>query len=367
MLPVAFLDLARLHRSIQPELDAAYQRVVAASHFVLGEEVERFEQAFASYCGVRHGVGVSNGLDALHLILRGYGIGPGDEVIVPAATFIATWLAVSYAGATPIPVEPDPQTLNIDPACIESAITSRTRAVIAVHLYGCPADMDAIRSITDRHGLLLLEDAAQAHGALYHGKRVGSLGHAAAFSFYPGKNLGALGDGGAVVTNDSRLARGIRLLRNYGSQVKYHHESAGFNCRLDALQAAFLGAKLPHLDAWNAKRARVAHVYIDQIRRDDVALPAVAANVHPVWHLFVIRCRDRNSLAQHLAAHGVQTQVHYPTPPHLQIVYAGLGYARGTFPITERMHDEVLSLPVDPLMSAEQVVHCVHCVNTWQL
>ena len=260
---VPFLDLRAAHAEVRDALDAAYRRVVGSGAYVLGAEVEAFEREFAAYCGVGHCVGVGNGLDALHLVLRAYGVGPGDEVVVPSNTFVATWLAATHAGATPVPVEPDPATYNLDPARLEAAITPRTRAIVAVHLYGQPADMDPVREVARRHGLPVVEDAAQAHGARYRGRRAGALGDAAAFSFYPGKNLGGLGDGGAVTTDDAALADRVRVLRNYGSREKYHNEVVGVNSRLDPLQAAFLRAKLPHLDAWNARRAAVAARYLD--------------------------------------------------------------------------------------------------------
>jgi dTDP-4-amino-4,6-dideoxygalactose transaminase len=361
--PVPFLDLGTLHASIHEEILAALKRVLGAGQYILGPEVEAFESEFAQYCGAPHCIGVGTGLDALHLILRARGIGPGDEVIVPANTFIATWLAVSHAGATPVPVEPDEGTYNIDPRAIEHAITPRTRAVIAVHLYGQPADMDAVREVTLRHGLLAIEDAAQAHGARYKGEHVGALSDAAAFSFYPAKNLGALGDGGAVVTNDGDLALRVRQLRNYGSQIKYSHELPGFNSRLDELQAAVLRVKLRHLDGWNARRREAAGYYMRHMSKAGVILPAVPAFTEPVWHLFVIRCADREGLRRALSQASIDTGIHYPVPPHLQPAYAGLGLRAGSLPVSERVHAQVLSLPIGPTITQEQLARVVDVLN----
>lgn len=365
-LTVPFLDLQRLHASIADELDEAYRGVMRAGRFVLGPEVQAFEGEFAAYCGTRFCLGVANGLDALHLILRGYGIGVGDEVIVPATTFIATWLAVSYAGAKPVPAEVDDSTFNLDAEATARAITPRTRAIIAVHLYGRPAPMAALRKLAHDRRLRLIEDAAQAHGAISEGDKAGNLGDAAAFSFYPGKNLGALGDAGAVVTNDEVLAKRLMLLRNYGCSTKYNHETAGFNSRLDEVQAAFLRVKLRHLQQWNTRRGEIAAAYRIKIRNPVVMLPQVGSSERSAWHLFVVRTAYRQALAEHLAAHGVATQIHYPTPPHLQPAYAHLGYLPGAFPISEAIHAQVLSLPMDPTMDDDQVAHCIHCVNTFR-
>ena len=354
-MPIPFLDLATPHAELRAELRAAFERVLDSGWFILGEEVAAFEREFASYCGAGHCIGLGNGLDALHLILRGYGIGPGDEVIVPSNTFIATWLGTSFAGATPVPVEPDPRTYNLDPARITAAITSRTKAIIVVHLYGQPADMDPIMAIARLHGVKVIEDAAQAHGARYRGRRVGVLGDAAAFSFYPGKNLGALGDAGAVTTDDEALAGAVRALGNYGSRVKYQHEVKGFNSRLDELQAAFLRTKLVRLDEWNARRQAVAHSYLARLDRSVVTLPFVPDFADPVWHLFVVRSPDRAALQRHLAARGVGSVIHYPTPPHLQDAYAEMAIPAGRFPVAEAMHREVLSLPIFPSLSDRDI------------
>jgi dTDP-4-amino-4,6-dideoxygalactose transaminase len=327
---------------------------------VLGEEVRAFEEEFAAYCGARHCVGVANGLDALHLIVRAMGVGAGDEVIVPSNTFIATWLAVTYAGAVPVPVEPDERTYNLDPARIEDAITGRTRAVMPVHLYGQTADMDAINEVAARYGLKVIEDAARAHGARYKGRRAGALGDAAGFSFYPGKNLGALGDGGAVVTDDAALAEEVRRLRNIGGRVKYYHEVRGYNSRLDELQAAMLRVKLARLDEWNGRRKLIARHYLQTLEGvPDLAPPFVPEWADPVWHLFVVRHPRRDELQEHLKSRGVGTLIHYPVPPHVQEAYADLGYARGRFPVAERQAGEILSLPMGPHVSEAEVGHVV--------
>jgi dTDP-4-amino-4,6-dideoxygalactose transaminase len=352
---IPFLDFAAMHAEMRPRLDAAYARVVDSNWLILGHELETFEREFAAYCGARHCVGVANGLDALFITLKALGIGAGDEVIVPGNTYIATWLAVSYAGATPVPVEPDPRTFNLDPERIAAAITRATRAIMPVHLYGQPADMDPILDIARRHGLKVVEDAAQAHGARYKGRRTGSLGDAAGFSFYPGKNLGALGDGGAVTTDDDALADRLRVLRNYGSRVKYHNEVKGFNSRLDELQAAFLREKLALLDDWNDRRRAIAAVYLDRLAGSGLGLPWVPEWADPVWHLFVVRHPRRDSLQRVLAEAGVATMIHYPIPPHLQGAYADLGIVTGDLPLTEAIHREVLSLPIGPQMTHEAV------------
>jgi len=345
---VPFLDLRASYKELQVGLDAAYRRVMESGWYILGEEVEAFEREFAAYCTVKHCIGVGNGLEALHLILHAYGVGAGDEVIVPANTFIATWLAVSYTGATPIPVEPDPHTYNLDPARIARAITPRTRAIIAVHLYGQPADMQPILEVARPYGLKVIEDAAQAHGARYKGRRTGSLGDAAGFSFYPGKNLGAMGDAGAVVTNDDDLADRVRLLRNYGSRVKYEHEIKGFNSRLDPLQAAFLRVKLTYLDEWNARRKATAQHYLEALATvPDLALPFVPDWAEPVWHLFIVRHPKRDKLQKHLTNAGIGTLIHYPVPPHLSRVYTNPGRTVD-LPITENLASTVLSLPIGP-------------------
>jgi dTDP-4-amino-4,6-dideoxygalactose transaminase len=359
---VPFLDLKAINLAREAELKSAFERVLHSGWYIMGTEVKEFEREFAAYCDTQHAIGVSNGLDALHLILRAWGIGQGDEVIVPSNTYIATWLAATYSGAVPVPVEPLEGTYNIDPSRIEAAITSRTRAIIAVHLYGQAADMDAIMAVAEKHGLKVIEDAAQAHGALYKGRKVGSLGHAAGFSFYPGKNLGALGDAGAITTNDASLAENVRMLLNYGSKVKYHNELKGFNCRLDELQAAILRAKLPYLDSENARRREIAEAYLEALQGIDLTLPECAMDNEHVWHVFVVRAKERAGLQAALSARGIGTVIHYPIPPHLQPAYSELEYGVGMFPISESIHREVLSLPIGPTMRDEEVAQVVAAI-----
>ncbi|HSL05499.1 MAG TPA: DegT/DnrJ/EryC1/StrS family aminotransferase [Nitrospiraceae bacterium] len=353
MKSVPFLDLGRLHQSIREPLDTAYHRVLDSGWFIMGPELEAFESEFAEYCEVKHCIGVGNGLDGLHLLLRAYGIGPGDEVLVPSNTFIATWLAVTECGAIPVPVEPNSDTHNIDPALISGAITSRTRAIIPVHLYGQPADMDPICVLAAKYGLIVIEDAAQAQGARYKGRRAGSLGHAAATSFYPGKNLGALGDGGAVLTNDDAIAGKVKQLRNYGSKIKYQHDLAGYNSRLDEMQAAFLRAKLVVLDQWNARRREIATQYSKMLAGADINLPLVPEYAEPVWHLYVIRSKHRDTLKTYLEQQGVSTVIHYPMPPHRQACYQD--FKGHNLPIAVMLAEEVLSLPISPALKVGEV------------
>jgi dTDP-4-amino-4,6-dideoxygalactose transaminase len=360
---VTFLDLKAPYRELREELDDAYHRVMNSGWFILGREVDAFEEEFAGYCQARYCVGVGNGLESLHLILRAMDIGRGDEVIVPANTYIATWLAVSYAGALPVPVEPDLRTYNLDPSRIEAAITARTRAILPVHLYGQPADMDMINDIAHRHGLRVIEDAAQAHGARYKGRRAGSLGDAAGFSFYPGKNLGAIGDGGAVVTNDKAMANRVRLLRNYGSRVKYYNEIRGYNSRLDELQAALLRVKLKYLDAWNERRRRLAGDYSNELGGNGLILPYVPEWADPVWHLYVIRTANRAELTERLDRNGIGWLIHYPVPPHLQNAYSDLDYPTGSFPVAEKMAREVLSLPMGPHMTDDDASYVISALG----
>lgn len=359
---VCFLDFSKTNQEIAGHIEYKFDKIYRNQWYILGEEVELFEQEFAAYCQAKHCIGVGNGLDALHLILRSFDIGKGDEVIVPANTYIATWLAVSYTGATPIPVEPDERTYNIDPHRIETAITEKTKAIIAVHLYGQPADMNAINAIARKFNLKVIEDAAQAHGALYHGKKVGGLSDAAGFSFYPSKNLGALGDGGAVVTNCDELADKVRLLRNYGSKKKYFHEIQGFNSRLDELQAAFLRVKLPKLDQWNAQRQHIAQLYLQCLAtQQNLVLPTITEATSPVWHVFVIRHPQRDSLQQYLKNAGIETLIHYPVPPHLSGAYRQQYPFH--LPITERLAAEVLSLPMFPFLEESQVQYVVEALS----
>ena len=361
-MKIPFLDLKAPHVELRNELRAAFERVLDSGWYIQGDELLRFEKEFAEYCEVEHCIGVGNGLDALHLILRAYAIGEGDEVIVPSNTYIATWLAASYAGAIPIPVDPDLRTYNLDPTKIEAAITQRTKAIIVVHLYGQPADMDAINTIAKKYNLKVIEDAAQAHGARYKGKRVGTLGDAAGFSFYPGKNLGAIGDGGAVTTNDPELAEKVRVLCNYGSRVKYHNEVKGYNSRLDELQAAFLREKLKVLDNWNDRRKLIATEYLNALSTSNLVLPHVPVWADPVWHLFVVRNQQRDQLQKRLSDSGITTMIHYPIPPHFQGAYSELGYASGSFPIAECIHREVLSLPMGPHLSSDDLSKVISIV-----
>jgi len=360
---VPFLDLRAAYLELRQEIDEAVGRVLESGWYLLGQEADAFEKEFASYLGVECCVGVGNGLDALHLALRALGVVAGDEVLVPSNTYVATWLAVSYAGARPVPVEPDERTYNIDPERIERAITERTKGVIAVHLYGQPADMDPIREIAKAHKLWVLEDAAQAHGARYKGKRVGGLGDVAGWSFYPGKNLGAFGDAGAVTTNNRDLAERIRALRNYGSRVKYFNEVKGFNSRLDEIQAASLRVKLRHLDDWNARRRRLAASYMSKLENVNLMLPFVPDWAEPVFHLFVVRSKQRDELRRHLEDAGIGTLIHYPVPPHLQQAYSDLGLVAGDLPVSERIHKEVLSLPIGPHLSESQAKTVVQALR----
>lgn len=360
---IDFLNLGRVNAPYEPAIREAIDRVIRSGYYILGEETTAFEREFAQYCGVKHCVGVANGLDALHLILRGYGIGAGDEVIVPANTFIATWLAVSLVGARIVPVEPDAASWNIDPDRIEDAITPRTRAIMPVHLYGAPADMDAIRDIAQRHQLPVIEDAAQAHGARYRGRRAGSLGDAAGFSFYPGKNLGALGDGGAITTNDEALAERLRKLRNYGSSVKYQHDVEGVNSRLDEMQSAVLRVKLQHLDQDNASRAAVAQRYREALADAPVELIRVPGEAESVWHLLVVRTPRRDALRDYLATRGIGTQIHYPIPCHRQEAFAGQAWP--ALPVTEKLQSEILSLPMAPYLEAEDVGYVAEQVRAF--
>lgn len=356
---IPFLDMKSPYQELREELDAAYRRVMESGWYILGEEVEAFEEEYAASVGAKYCVGVGNGLEALHLILRAYGIGPGDEVIVPANTYIASWLAVTYAGATPIPVEPDPTTYNLDGSRIHPAITERTRAIMPVHLYGQPTQMDEIWKTAGAFHLPVIEDSAQTHGAAFKGRLAGNLGSAAGFSFYPGKNFGAFGDAGAVVTDDPDVADAVRVLRNYGSRTKYYNEVKGYNSRLDPLQAAFLRVKLRHLDEWNRRRQAVAELYLQSLRDvPGITLPEVAPETTHVWHLFVIRHPQRDRLQKHLAQHGIGTLIHYPVPPHRSQAYAGLGYAEGDFPISEAIAKSVLSLPMGPHLSLDDAA-CV--------
>jgi dTDP-4-amino-4,6-dideoxygalactose transaminase len=354
-LQVPFVDLASQYRSIAAEIDEAVSRVIRETDFILGREVCRFEEEFASFCEAKSAVGVDSGTSALELALRAYEIGPGDEVITAANSFIASALAISHAGATPVLVDVDADTYAIDVAAIEKAITSRTKAIIPVHLYGHPADMEPIMRLAQRHGLVVIEDACQAHGARYKGKRTGSLGHAAAFSFYPGKNLGAYGDAGAVVTNDDAIAKRLGMLRNYGQKEKYQHMFRGYNRRLDTLQAAILRIKLRHLEEWNDARRQHAKSYCRLLGQAGIVVPRAAAYSESVWHLYVIQTDQRDALKEYLASGGIGVGIHYPIPIHLQPAYRDLGYRQGDFPVTEEYAHRILSLPMYAELTSEIV------------
>jgi dTDP-4-amino-4,6-dideoxygalactose transaminase len=356
---VPFLDIAAIHAAMRPDLDEAYQRVMDSGWFILGKELSAFEQEFAEYCGVKHCIGVGNGLDALFLTLKAHGIGEGDEVLVPANTFIASLLAISYTRATPVLVEPTAETYNINPALLRQAISPKTRAIMPVHLYGQPADMTPICEVAAEHGLVVIEDAAQAHGAQYFGRAAGSLGQSAGFSFYPGKNLGALGDGGAITTNDDEFADKLRVMRNYGSRVKYHHEVRGVNSRLDELQAAFLRAKLRTLDSWNDRRREIAARYSDAFRNSALGIPYVPSDIDPCWHLYVVRHANRDRLQADLAKAGIETLIHYPIPLNHQVAYSDTAISRQSIPVTEQLHREILSLPMSPVMTDDSVSYVI--------
>ena len=365
-MDIPFLDLKAPYLELKEELDAAYQRVMGSGWYILGQEVAAFEAEFATYCESEYCIGVGNGLEALHLILRAMEIGDGDEVIVPANTYIATWLAVSHTGAIPIPVEPKVNTYNIDATLIESAITPRTKAIIAVHLYGQPADMDAINIIAKKYELKVIEDAAQAHGARYKDSRVGNLGDAAGFSFYPGKNLGALGDGGAVTTNDPELADKIRLLSNYGSKTKYHNEVKGFNSRLDELQAAFLRVKLAKLDEWNDRRKKVAKQYLDGLSKNpEIKLPSISEWAEPVWHLFVVINPQRDKLKSYLKSINIDSIIHYPIPPYSSGAYDYDQKEKDVFGITNYLSKNSLSIPISPHVSTEMSQIVIESLLKW--
>lgn len=361
---IPFLDLKAINLRQKEQFHEALDRVLESGWLILGKEVEAFEQEFAHYCGVKFCIGIANGLEALHLTLKAWGIGAGDEVIVPSNTYIATWLAVSQTGATPIPVEPNIHSYNLDPTLIEGAITSRTKAIIPVHLYGQSADMAPIMAIAKRNNLKVLEDAAQAHGAIFQGNKVGGLGDAAAFSFYPGKNLGALGDGGAITTNDPVLAQKLKFLRNYGSEVKYRNSIKGFNSRLDEIQAAFLRAKLGRLDEDNRRRQFIAKSYGNAFQSlKNLKLPTANSSSECAWHLYVIRHPKRDLFMQSLAKHHVAAMIHYPIPPHLQPAYQDLGFIEGSFPLSEEIHRTCISLPIGPTMTDDDIESVIVAVT----
>lgn len=362
-MKIPFVSFLPMEKELEAELRAGFERVLKNSWYIRGIEGEAFERAFADYSGVKHCVGVGNGLDALMLALKALGIGEGDEVLVPSNTYIATALAVTYVGAKPVFVEPDIRTFNIDPSRIEDAITQKTRAIMPVHLYGQACDMDPIMDIAKRRGLYVVEDCAQAHGATYKGRKVGSFGDAAGFSFYPGKNLGALGDAGAVVTNDAELAKKIRALGNYGSDYKYHHIYQGYNSRLDELQAAFLLAKLPHLDRMNEERRRIAERYAREICNPRITLPHVSENCVPVWHVYAVRCKERDELENYLNNKGIGTNKHYPIPMHLQECYKDLDLKQGDYPTAEEISRTELSIPMYYGMAEEEIQYVIDTLN----
>ncbi len=365
-MTIPLVDLKAQYATIKPEIDAAMQRVVNNTSFILGKEVAEFEKNFAAFCHAEHCVGTDSGTAALHLALIILGVKAGDEVITTTHTFIATAEVISLIGAKPVLVDIDPRTYNIDPTKIEAAITPRTRAIIPVHLYGQPAEMDAIMEIARKHNLRVIEDAAQAHGAEYRGRRAGTIGDVACFSFYPGKNLGAYGDAGALVTNDAALADHARMLRDHGRSEKYAHKLVGYGYRLDALQAAILGAKLPHLDAWNARRREIADYYTELLTNTDIVTPYVPPHIQPIYHIYCIRSKNRDGLKQHLKARGIETGIHYPIPLHLQPVYQNLAYNAGDFPETEKAANEILSLPMYPELTDAQAQQIVDAIKEFK-
>ncbi|ATC93411.1 DegT/DnrJ/EryC1/StrS family aminotransferase [Pseudoalteromonas tunicata] len=362
---VSFLDLKKINAQYRDDLIAAATRVIDSGWYIMGNEVTKFEQEFASYCGVKHAIGVANGLDALNLVLRAWKelghLNDGDEVIVPANTYIATVLAITENNLVPVFVEPDPVTFNLDPSNVITALTAKTKVLFPVHLYGQLAEMEAINKIATQHGLLVLEDCAQAHGAELNGVRAGNFADAAGFSFYPGKNLGALGDAGAVTTNDDELATTIKALRNYGSHKRYENLYQGLNSRLDEMQAGFLRVKLNHLDAEIERRRYIANRYIAEITNSLIELPYVHSQLGHVWHLFVIKSANREVFSQYLTECGIQNLIHYPIPPHKQQAYSK--YNHLTLPLTEQLHREVLSLPIDPTMSDDDIAYVIDTVN----
>ena len=363
MKEVRFLDLQTPHIELKDEIHSAVNRVLQSGQYIGGPEVERFESEFAQYCRAEHCVGVASGLDALTLSLRALELGAGDEVIVPSNTYIATWLAVSAVGATPVPVEPDPQTYNIDPTRIEAAISSRTKAILPVHLYGQPADLDPIVKLAHEHDIAVVEDAAQAHGAAYKGERVGAHGDIVCWSFYPGKNLGALGDAGAITTNRAELAERVRMLGNYGSRKKYVNEVKGMNSRLDPIHAAILSVKLAHLKDWTERRREIATAYTEVLQDSGLTLPYVPDWADPVWHLYVVLCPDREALQSRLNGAGIGTLIHYPIPPHMQAAYAELEFKANDLPLARKMADQLLSLPIGPHLPNEAVRHIIRTIR----
>jgi len=361
---IKFLDLHKINERFRDEINSRIKQVLDSGWYLLGNQDNTFEDNFAKYCGVKHCIGCANGLDALNLIIRAYGFGAGDEIIVPANTYIASILAISQNGCTPVLVEPDINTYNINPDLIEEKITDKTKAIMVVHLYGQAVEMEKIWALAKKYNLKVIEDSAQAHGAIYQGKRTGSLGDASGFSFYPGKNLGCMGDGGAVTTNDDELAKKIRAIANYGSDYKYHHIYKGINSRLDEIQAGILDVKLPHLDKDNERRREIAKYYRNNIKNEKISLPKTYNENAHVWHVFVVRCDNRDLLQKHLETNDIQTNIHYPTAPHKQLCYSE--YAHLSLPITEKIHNEIISLPISPVMTDEEVKKVVEVVNAFK-
>ncbi|HJB45648.1 MAG TPA: DegT/DnrJ/EryC1/StrS family aminotransferase [Candidatus Mediterraneibacter surreyensis] len=362
-MKIPFVSFKPMEQELEKELNNAFQRVFAKSWYIHGPEDEAFEKAFAKYNGIKYCAGVGNGLDSLMLIMKALGLGKGDEVIIPANTYIATSLAISYVDAKPIFVDPNINTFNMDIDKIENAITNRTKAIVPVHLYGQPCDMDSIMKIANKYNLSIIEDCAQAHGAKYKGKKVGTFGNAAGFSFYPGKNLGALGDAGAVISNDKNIIEKIRALGNYGSDYKYHHIYKGNNSRLDELQAAFLLAKIPYLDKMNAERKKIAKLYIDGIQNPEITVPKIIEGADPVWHIFGIRCQRRDELENYLNENGIETNKHYPIPIHLQKCYRELGFKEGDYPVAEEISRTELSIPLYYGMTESQIQYVIDKIN----
>ncbi|WP_315079976.1 DegT/DnrJ/EryC1/StrS family aminotransferase [uncultured Clostridium sp.] len=364
-MKIPFLNFEPMHTEIRNEILDAFKRIYDSNWFILGKSVAAFEQEFSKYCGTDYCISCGNGLDALSIILRGYDIGEGDEVIVPSNTYIATALAVSYVGARVVFVEPDIRTFNIDVNKIEEAITEKTKAIIAVHLYGRPAETDRIKVLCEKYNLKLIEDAAQSHGSMYNGKKTGNLGDAAGFSFYPGKNLGALGDGGAILTNDNVLAQKVRAIRNYGSIIKYYNEYKGINSRLDEIQAEFLRIKLKYLDKWNNDRQKSAKLYLEGINNNKIVLPCISSIDESIWHIFIVKTEYRDELKNYLKDNGIDTLIHYPIPIHLQKAYNDLGYKSGDFPVAETISNTVLSLPIWYGMSNDEINYIIDVLNKW--
>lgn len=358
---INFLNLHKINERFRNEIDERIKQVLDSGWYILGEQVSLFERNFAAFCGVKHCIGCANGLDALNLIIKAYGFSTGDEIIVPANTYIASILAISQNGCTPVLVEPDIDTYNINPDLIEQKITENTKAIMVVHLYGQAVEMEKIWQLAKKYNLKVIEDSAQAHGTIYKGKRAGNLGDASGFSFYPGKNLGCLGDGGCVTTNDDELAYRIRAIANYGSDYKYHHIFKGTNSRLDEIQAAVLDIKLKHLDEDNKRRREIAKFYRENIKNPNIILPQLKEEENHVWHIFAVRVNDRDKLKKYLEDNGIETNIHYPTAPHKQECYKELEHL--SFPVSEKIHKQVLSLPISPVLTRNEVMQVVEVIN----